>query len=96
MIKWVYSKFYLRYVHDILAAFEKEQETLNCLDFLNNKYPNIKLTAKKQVNHSIAFLDAFISVINNQNITLQTYHKFTYTGLLLNFKSFTLFSCKIS
>ena len=28
--------------------------------------------------------------------TLQTYHKSTYTGLLLNFKSFTSFSYKIS
>ena len=50
----------------------------------------------KQVNHSIAFLDVFISGIDNQNLTLQTYHKSTYTGLLLNFKSFTSFSYKIS
>ena len=49
-----------------------------------------------QVNHSIPFLDVFISSINNQNLTLQKYHKFTYTGLLLNFKSFTLFLYKIS
>ena len=34
--------------------------------------------------------------MNNQILTLQTYHKLTYTGLLLNFKSFTSFSCKIS
>ena len=37
-----------------------------------------------------------IIIINNQNLTLQTYHKMTYTGLLLNFKSFTSFSYKIS
>ena len=34
--------------------------------------------------------------VNNQNLTLQTYHNLTYTGLLLNFKSFTSFSYKIS
>ena len=28
----------------------------------------------KQVNHSIAFLDVFISGINNQNLKPQTYH----------------------
>ena len=50
---------------------------------------------EKQISHSIAFLDVFISVIN-QNLKLQTYRKSTYTGLLLNFKSFTSFSCKIS
>ena len=51
---------------------------------------------EKQINHSIAFLDVFISGINNQNLTLQTYHKSTYTGLLLHFKSVTSFSYKIS
>ena len=48
------------------------------------------------MNHSIVFLDVFISGINNQNLTLQTYHELTYTGLLLNFKSFTSFPYKIS
>ena len=38
----------------------------------------------------------FIPGINNQSVTLQTYHKSTYTGLLLNFKSFLSFSYKIS
>ena len=89
-------KFYLRYVDDILAAFDKEQDSLDFLNFLNKKHPNIKFTIEKQTNHSIAFLDVFISGINNQNLTLQTYHKSTYTGLLLNFKSFTSFSYKIS
>ena len=89
-------KFYLRHVDDILAAFVKEQDSLNFLNFLNNKHHNIKFTIEKQVNHSITFLDIFISGIDNQNLTLQTYHKSTYTGLLLNFKSFTSFSYKIS
>ena len=81
-------KFYLRYVDDILAAFDKEQDSLNFLNFLNNKHPNIKFTTEKQVNHSIAFLNVFISGIDNQ--------KSTYIRLLLNFKSFTSFSYKIS
>ena len=51
---------------------------------------------EKQINHSIAFLDVLISGINNQNLTLQTYHKSTYTALLLNFRSFTSFLYKIS
>ena len=38
------TKFYLSYVDDILAAFEKEQESLNFSDFLNNTHPNIKFT----------------------------------------------------
>ena len=56
----------------------------------------MKFTIEKQINHYITFLDAFILSINNQNLTLQTYDKSIYTGLLLNFKSFTSFSYKIS
>ena len=89
-------KFYLSHVDDILATLDKEQDSLDCLKFLNNKHPNIKFTKEKQVNHSIAFLNVFISGIDNQNLTLQTYHKSTYTGLLINFKSFSSFSYKIS
>ena len=70
-------KFYLRYVDTILAVFDNGQDSFFFLDFLNNRYPNIKFLIQKQVNHSIAFLDVFISGINNQNLTLQTYHKST-------------------
>ena len=89
-------KFYLRYVDDILAAFDKQQDSLNFLNFLNKRHCNIKFVIEKQINHSIAFLDVFISCINNQNLTLQTYHRSTYRGLFLHFKSFTSFSYKIS
>ena len=37
-------KFYLRYVDDILAAFDNKQDSLNFLNVLNNRHPNIKLT----------------------------------------------------
>ena len=89
-------KFYLRYVDNILATSEKEQESLNFLNFLNNKNPIITFTIEKHVNHSIAFLDVFIYGIDNQNLTLKTYHKSIYTGLLLNFKSFVSFLYNIS
>ena len=74
----------MRYVDDILAAFDQEQDSLN---FLNKRHPNIKLTTEKQINHPITFLDVFISGINNQNLTLQIYRQLTYTGLLVNFRS---------
>ena len=89
--------FYLRYVDVIiLAAFDNEQNSLNFLNFINNRHTNIKFTIEKQINYSIAFLDIFISGINNQNLTLQTYHKSTYIGFLLHFKSLALFSYEIS
>ena len=39
--------FYLRYVDDILAVFDKEQDSLNLVIFLNNRHPNIKFTIEK-------------------------------------------------
>ena len=60
----------------------------------------MKFAIEKQINHSIAFLHIFISGINNQNFTLEISHfkcdKSSYTGLILNYKSFTLFSYEIS
>ena len=82
-------KFYLKYVDNILAAFEKEQDSSIFLNFLNNKYLNIKFKIEKQVNHFIPFHDVFISRTDNQNLSLQRYHKSTFMGLLLNFKIFT-------
>ena len=87
---------FLRYVNDILAAFDIEQDSLNFSNVLNNRRLNTKFTIEKQINHSITFLDAFISATNNQDLTLQACHKSTYTKLLLNFKSFTSFSNKIA
>ena len=74
-------KFYLRYVDDILAAFNNEQDSLIFLNFLNNRHRNIEFTIEKQINHFTASLDVFISGINNENFTLQTFHKWSYTGL---------------
>ena len=38
---------------DILAAFNNKQGSLNFLTFLSNRYPNIKFTIEKQIDHSI-------------------------------------------
>ena len=84
-------EFYLEYADDILAAFDNEQDSLNFLDFSNNRHTNIKITIEKQFNYSITFLDVFISGINNQNLILRTYQKLTYTGLLSNFKFYIIF-----
>ena len=63
-------KFYLRYVDDIPTAFDKEQDSSNFLNFLNNRHPFFKFTVEKQINLSLAFFNVFISGINNQNLTL--------------------------
>ena len=82
-------KFYLRYIDDVLAAFDKEQSSLNFLIFLNKNHSNIKFTVEKQVSHSITFLDVLISGISHLS-------QINLSGFLLNFKSFTTFSFKIN
>ena len=65
---------YISIFNDIfLAVLDNEQDSLNFLNFLNKKHPNIYFNIEKQVNHSMVFLNEFISGINNQNLTLQTY-----------------------
>ena len=54
------TEFYLRYVDNILAAFDKEPDSLIFLNFLDKGHPNIKFKIEKQINHSIAFIDVFI------------------------------------
>ena len=54
-------KFYLRYVDDILAAFDNEQDSLN---FLNNTHPNIKFTIEKLTIPSLFLMHSFqVSII---------------------------------
>ena len=68
------SKLYLRYVDDIIAAFEKEKDSLNFLNFLKNKHPNIKIKIKNKLTIPPLFYCS-------QNLTLQTNRKSTYTEL---------------
>ena len=60
-------------------------QLLQILNILSIKHLIKRILYENDVK--IAFLDVFISGINNQNLTLQTYHKLTYTRLFLNFKS---------
>ena len=78
-------KFYLRYVDDILAAFGKEQDSLNFLDFLNKRHPNInfrgilKLTSTHLLLHS--FLSSIIFIIST--LIIDIFYCLNYTPLLL-------------
>ena len=53
------TRFYSRYVDDILNAFDNEQDSLNFLIFLNNRDPNIKFTTEKKI---ITIISLFLSI----------------------------------
>ena len=55
--------FYLRRVDHILPDFDKEQNSLNDFNSLNQRHPNIKFVIQKKINHSIVFLDVFVSAV---------------------------------
>ena len=49
-------KLYLRYLDDILAAFDNEQDSINFEDFLNNRHPDIKFAIKKIMIPSLFYV----------------------------------------
>ena len=44
-----------KYVDGIRAAFDNEQDSLNFLNFLNNRHRNIKFTKEKQLTIPLLF-----------------------------------------
>ena len=89
-------KLYYRYVDDIIATFNDETEAMKLFTYLNTRHENISFTLEKQNNNSLSFLDVNITNSNGEKVTLSTHHKSTYTGLLLNYLSFTSSSYKTS
>ena len=85
-------QFYKRYVDDIFATFDNEDDALNFYNYLNNRHPNIKFTKEYNKNVVLPFLD--VSITNKATFNTSVYHKPTYTGLLTNFKSFAPFEYK--
>ena len=83
---------YKRYVDDIFAVFENLNDALLFMNYLNSRHPNIKFTKEENKNGVLPFLD--ISISNFESFKTSVYHKSTYTGLLMNFKSFAPFEYK--
>ena len=80
--------YYRRYVDDIFSVFNNSFEAKEFFNYINTRHPNIKFTMETEVNKIIPFLDVLID--NSKNILkTSTYHKSTYSGLLLNYTSFT-------
>ena len=87
--------YYKRYVDDVFAIFSNEEQSEIFFRYLNNKHPNIKFTLEKEENGKLSFLDIFIEKQNDSpNFKTSIFRKKTFSGLLLNFFSFTCFSYK--
>ena len=67
----------------------------NFLNYLNKQHSNIKFTIEFEKDKNLAFLDVLIDNGSGKTIT-SVFRKATFTGLLTNFLSFTLYSYKIN
>ena len=80
--------YYRKYVNDIFSVFNNSFEAKEFFNYINITHSKIKFTMETEVNKIIPFLD--ILIYNSQNILkTSTYHKSTYSGLLLNYTSLT-------
>ena len=87
--------YYTRYFDDIFLVFNSQDETKQFFSYVNSRHPSIKFTMETEINKVILFLDFLID--NRNNILNTTAHqKLTYSGLLLNFDSFTSCFYKIN
>jgi hypothetical protein len=85
---------WFRYVDDIFATLSISNNEQAILEFLNKQHPNIKFTIEKEEKKSLPFLDT--RVIRNVGKYVTTiYHKKTFTGVYLNWKSLTARKYKI-
>ena len=84
--------FYRRYVDDIFAVFENQNEASEFLEYLKCKHDNIKFTMEVNVDGILNFLDVKIENINR--IKTSVFHKPTFTGLMTNFRSFVPYEFK--
>jgi hypothetical protein len=93
-LKQLGVNIWFRYVDDIFATLSKTNEETAILEYLNSQHPNIRFTIEKEEKNSLPFLDT--RVIRNVGKYVTTiYHKKTFTGVYLNWKSLTARKYKI-
>ncbi|KAG8301980.1 hypothetical protein J6590_108521 [Homalodisca vitripennis] len=69
-----FPRVWLRYVDDIFAIFNKNQDLQNFINQLNTFYPTIKFTCEIETNSSLPFLDVLVKR-NNGDIEYDIYRK---------------------
>ena len=87
--------FYKRYVDDIFCLLNNENEAEHFLEYLNSKHTSIKFTMKTEAENKIPFLDILITSPEKGDFHTSVCRKNTFTGLLLNFNSFTPLKYKL-
>ena len=86
--------FYRRYVDDTFCLFHSEADAVQFFHYLNSRHINIRFIMEKESENRLPFLDILID--NNQvPVLITVFRKSTFTGLLMNFTSFTSYLYKL-
>ena len=80
--------YYRRYVDDTFLVFKELAHIEYFRDYLNSQHQNIKFTCEVELDSKLPFLDVTVFREDNKFVT-SVYRKPTFTGLGLNFLSFT-------
>ena len=86
--------YYRRYVDDIFAVFDSDEEANNFFTYLNTRHDSIQFTMEPENENCLSFLDVLVK--NDQIMTTSVFRKSTFTGLLTNFESYTAEEYKVS
>ena len=80
--------YYRRYIDDTFLIFKNASHINLFVDYMNLQHANIKFTSEIENESKLAFLDTLVTNVNG-HFSTGIYRKPTFTGLGLNFLSFT-------
>ena len=105
-VKWLHDcpeafkpLIYRRYVDDTFLVFKKREHIDEFCSYLNGKHPNINFTKEYENENKLSFLDMNVNKIERGGImafSLNIFRKGTFTGLGLNYHSYTFRNFKIN
>src|SRR5436190_8298902 len=71
-----FPRLWIRYVDDVFAIFDKNQDLFKFVSELNSYYPSIRFTFEVEQNNSLPFLDILVTKQNNSGkIEFDIYRK---------------------
>ena len=85
-----------RFVDDIFTIVKSKEDAYIILEFLNKLHPNIKFTMEMEEKNTLNFLDIKIEKTPKLIFLYLAFHKDTFTGVYLNWRSLLSRKYKIS
>ena len=77
---------YLRYIDDTFILWPHQEDVQTLLDHVNSIRPSIQFTMEKEQDNKLPILNVLVTR-TEQGFRSSVYHKPTFTGQYLNFKS---------